>query len=170
MRTEITFLALLLFGTILRFQHISGAGVLLTATAITFSFSYLVFGFYLFCDREVKRQNLALSIISGLALSTAPLAYLFQIQHWQGAGVMVLPVVLSSGILLLITIPLRLGDSEPLHRYYNRHLLRLSFWLGLALILWFLPSGAFPPPPARPGHTLPQYSYHYQVIAAWPAT
>jgi hypothetical protein len=65
MKTEKALSIIFLIGIVLKFFHISGGGVLSIISLLPISICYLLFGFYFFCDKEIKRQNVILSIISG---------------------------------------------------------------------------------------------------------
>jgi glucose uptake protein GlcU len=110
--------------------------VSLTAIAIL----YFPLAFYFFCDKEIKRQNLALSIISGFFLSIIPIGLAFKLQYWPGAQTYLLIGVLTSPIILGTVYVFRERAPADLNIYYGNMLKRTLLLFILTTVLYFTPN------------------------------
>lgn len=143
MKTEKVLALLFLIGIAFKLFHWDGGSIITVITVLTLSALYLVGGFYFFCDGNLRRQNLAFSIIAGMSLCVVPLGILFPIQYWEGAQPMIVSATMVSVLFLIITIILRAFASDELKTYYNNMLWRTGILAGLSLLLLLTPVATF---------------------------
>jgi hypothetical protein len=142
MRTEKALAIVFLLGIILKGFHIPGGGALTIISLLPLSVLYLVFGFYFFCDKTLKRQNLVLSIIAGIFLSLVPLGIVFKVQWWPGGYLYLLLSMVTTPVVFFIAYYLKSKETGELANYYtnmvNRSLLLtiLAVFFYLAPIQW----------------------------------
>lgn len=60
MKTEKTFWFIFLGASILKLLNVHGGGVLMILDSLLLSILYFPASFYFFCDKQIKRQNIAL--------------------------------------------------------------------------------------------------------------
>lgn len=120
MRTEIGLFIAFLIGLVFRFLHWPGSGVIIVISLSSISLVYFPGAFYFFSDKVLKRQNLILSIISGLFLATIPMGMLFKLQYWPGANRYLLAGAVSAPIILGVTLFLKAKAGDKLKYYYKR--------------------------------------------------
>ncbi len=99
-------ISLLVFfvGTIFKKSHWPGAGIILSISAlaiIAFFITYLFIGI-----KPLSTKLEKMSYISGgIAMCITLISFLFKVQHWKGAGIIIivsLAALLITGILLII--------------------------------------------------------------------
>lgn len=134
MKTEKTFWAIFIVAIILRLFNIPGHGLLTVLTLGVLGVLYFPVGFYFFCDKQIKRQNIALSIVSGFFLSYVPIGILFKLQHYPGQKIMMIVGLISGLTFLIVTYFLLRRTSEDLRTYYKNMFLRT---LVLAITVTF---------------------------------
>ncbi len=139
MKTEKVLALLFVTGIAFKLLHWDGGGIITVFTILTLSALYLVGGFYFFCDANLRRQNLAFSIIAGICLCVVPLGILFPIQYWEGAQPMIVSSTMVSVLFLIITIVLSAVASDELKTYYNNMLWRTGILTALSLLLLLTP-------------------------------
>ena len=137
MKTEKTVISIFLLSLILKWSNIPGSSLLLILSLMVISILYLPLAFYFFSDKELKNQNIALSITGGIALSIMPVGLLFKFMYWPGAQVMLIGGIFFTVILLIVTFILSRQNNETLKTYYKNYFIRIIFWLSLGLILVF---------------------------------
>ena len=137
MKTEKTFIFIFLFALVLKFFNVPGASVLLIVTTPVLYLLYFPFGFYFFCDKILTQQNLVLSIMGGMFLSIAPMAILFKLLFWPGAGIQLMAAVIFLPVLLIIIILLSRGPRLDLKIYFKNYITRTVFWLIMSLVFYF---------------------------------
>jgi hypothetical protein len=142
MKTEKIFWALFIVAFILRLLNIPRYGVLTVLTLSLLSLIYFPAGFYFFCDKNIKQQNIALSIISGIFLSIIPLGILFKLQHYPGGGFITIIGSVAGISFIVITYFIQNKSSEKLHTYYKNMSLR-TLVLTIAIIFFTLLPGKF---------------------------
>lgn len=140
MKTEKSFTVVFLIGLIFKFLHFPGGAVLLIISLTIIAMLYFPMAFYFFSDRELKRQNLALSIVSGFFLSLVPIGIMFKLQYWPGAQLNLLIGTFSALIILAITYFLKSKSSDDLKTYYKNLFLRTTVLLTLGIILCLTPT------------------------------
>jgi hypothetical protein len=77
MRTEKILSAIFLLGLVLKFLNIPAAGMILMLSLMGIGILYFPAAYYFFSDKVIKRQNIPLTIVSGLFLSLIPIGILF---------------------------------------------------------------------------------------------
>ena len=141
MKTEKTLFAFFIIGVIIKFTTIPGSAITLVISLGTLSLLYLPGAFYFFSDKNIKTQNLPLSIIGGLFLSLTPMGILFKLLYWPASFMILTTAIASACILLLVAIILKLNtDASSLQTYYKNIILRTSILTTLSIALYFTPS------------------------------
>ena len=143
MRTEKLVALLALAGIILKLLHVPGAAVLVTISLLLLSMLYFPAAFYFFSDKQIKRQNLALSIIAGLCLSIVPVGILFKVQRWEGAQLYLSGGLATVIILLIVTYLLKAKAAPDLKIYYRNLVARLMISGVVSAVLYLLPAEIF---------------------------
>jgi hypothetical protein len=114
-----------LIGVIFKVQHYPGAGVLIIFSCIIFSLGY---GLPLFFEKNSFATNSNQQFINFLVLILMiliPTGFLFKIQHWPGAGVLIYlgNILLIIGIPLLIMNAVKSDDIQKKLNYHNEAIL-----------------------------------------------
>lgn len=138
MKTEKTLAIIFLIGLLLKLCGVPGAAILMVLTSFITSMLYFPMAFYFFSDRTLKTQNIALSIVGGMALALIPIGILFKIMFWPGAIIGMLISIPVTFILLVVTFFLYKSSGPELHTYYKNYLTRITFWLAMAFIFSFM--------------------------------
>ena len=136
MKTEKTLIIVFFVGLIFKVLHWSGAEQLLAISLFTLAILYFPVAFYFFCDKTIKRQNLVLSVVSGLFLALVPLGVLFKVMYWSGGQTYLSVSLVTSPIILAIIYFLKLKTSEELKTYYQNMFLRTSILTCLTIIFY----------------------------------
>ena len=140
MKTEKIFTVIFLGGLVFRAFHWPGGGIISTISLMSIAIIYFPAGFYFFCDKNINRQNLALSIVSGFFLSIIPIGILFKMMHWPGAQIYLLTGMVSAPIFLIVTYILKNKATEDLTIYFNNMLLRTSVLTILSIVFFLIPN------------------------------
>jgi len=143
MRTEKTLGIIALIGFFFLLMDFPGGSLILIASLGTLGLLYMLFAFYLFCDKKLKRQKLALSIVSGYFLSAIPLGILFKLLGYPGGYALLLSGTISAPAYLLIAFLLKRKAKEELTIYYRNMLVRTSALTVLVIFFCFIPSTTF---------------------------
>lgn len=142
MKTEKIVLVIFLIAVVLKFFHIPGGGLLSVLSLLPLSFCYCFLGFYFFCDKTIKQQNLLFSIISGIFLSLVPIGILFKIQWWTGGYYYLVVSIITTPVIFFISYYLKGKETGELAKYYNNMVNRsliltiLSVFFYVAPIKW----------------------------------
>lgn len=140
MKTEKTFAIIFLVGLIFKLLHWPGASVILIISLSTIAMLYFPASFYFFCDKVIKRQNLALSIVSGLFLSFIPLGILFKIMYWPGGQFYLLIGTVTPPIILTILYFLKSRTTDDLTTYYKNMYARTIILTVLTITFYLIPT------------------------------
>lgn len=140
MRTEKVLALLFLIGLLFKLLHWTGSGFILVITLYAVVILYFPAAFYFFCDKDIERQNLPLSIFSGLFLSLIPLGILFKIMYWQGGQIFLEIGSVTAPIFFAITYFLKSKATDDLKIYYKNLYLRTSILTALTLVFCFTPT------------------------------
>ena len=140
MRTEKGLAITFLIGILFKLMHWPGASLILVLSLSTLAIIYFPGAFYFFCDKVIKKSNLALSIISGLLLSIIPIGILFKLQYWPGAGLYLLIGSVAAPIILILTLVLKSKAADELKTYYKNMTLRAVVLAAFSLILYLTPT------------------------------
>lgn len=103
---------------------------------------YFPAAFYFFSDKKIARQNIALSIISGLFLAFVVLGILFKLMYWPFSHIYLLVGTYTTPVLLIITYLLKSKATEELKVYYKNMFLRISVWVLLCVTFFLTPTSA----------------------------
>lgn len=144
MRTEKVIACLVILGLLFKFVlHLPGASVILIISLLSLSGLYFPLAFYFFSDKEIKNQNLALSIISGMFWAVIPIGILFKLMYWPGASIQLLIGVAPAPILLGIVYFLKNKASTELATYYKNMLLRAWVLTILGWVVYLTSTATF---------------------------
>ncbi|MBL0683590.1 hypothetical protein [Aquimarina mytili] len=138
MKTEIAFTILFIIGLIFNFFDWPASGIILIISLIPLATIYFFAAFYFFCDKTIKKSNIALSIISGFLLSIVPVGILFKLQNWPGAEVNLLSGIITGVILLPIIWLLKVKASNDLLNYYKSMIIRTTVLTFTAIFFYVI--------------------------------
>lgn len=138
MRTEVTFSIVFLIGLLFKFFGWPASGIFLIISLISLSCIYFFGAFYFFCDKIIKKSNIALSIISGFLLSIIPIGILFKIQNWPGATINLLSGIITGFILIGVVLFLKAKASSELTIYYRNMVIRIIVLTALSIIFYLI--------------------------------
>lgn len=142
MKTEKTLAAIAFLGLILKFAQLPGSGVLLLVSFGGVAMVCFPGAVYFFSEKEIKQQNIALSIVGGFFLALVPIGILFKVMYWPGAAVNLLVGLVASHVVLVIVYVQRAKAEIDLDRYYRSMLFRTLFWCVLAYLFYFTPTAS----------------------------
>ena len=138
MKTEKVLAAITIVGLIFKLMYWPFSGPILVVGLGTLMMLYLIGGFYFFSDTNIKKQNLPLSIISGLFLMNACMAILYKLMFWPFSGPLLMIAVSTIPVILVIAFGLRSATTRTdLTTYYNNMITRLIIISFLVIILFF---------------------------------
>ena len=100
---------LLLFGALFKVMHWPGASIILTVSIFIYSFGFLPTALANVYRNQTEKGGKWLYIVSYIVFTVCLIGSLFKIQHWPGAG-----------ILLIIGIPLPFVLFLPVFLYHTR--------------------------------------------------
>ena len=139
MRTEKVVAVLFVLAFISKFMRWPGAEVILILSAFLLACMYFPLGFYFFCDKTIKNQNLILSIASGFFLAFSFIGVIFKLMYWTGDQVEVGFGACSALILVGVTYYLRSRAKEELGVYYKNMLIRTTTLCLVASFFYLIP-------------------------------
>ena len=140
MKTEKIAFIVFIVGLLLKILHLHGSGLILIFSLVTLGIIYFPTAFYFFCDKSIKNQNFALSIISGFFFSLIPIGILFNVLKWPGEGKLYLLIgAVTLPVIFIVTILLRNKSSENLKVYYKNMIIRIILLTFLTVIFYILP-------------------------------
>jgi len=142
MRTEKLLSVIFLVGLVFKLLHWPGSGILLVLSLSTISILYFPAAFYFFSDKDIKRQNLVLSIVSGLFLSLIPLGILFKIMYWQGSQFFLLMGTVTAPIFFVIIYLYKSQIKDDLKTYYKNLIRRTGILTSLTILFYLTPTSA----------------------------
>ena len=144
MKLEKILVCLFVIGFLMRIAGLPSAGLIMVVSALALSLLYLGFSWWLLQEQGLRRERLASSIITGILFFLPPLAILFRLQDWPGAGILLL-VSLSYCSILLIVIMLkhRTADDET-RKYLNGIMIRAGIFAVLCGALYVIPPDMLP--------------------------
>jgi hypothetical protein len=139
---------LLGFAALFKIQHWAGAGIMLTLGALSLAFVFLPSSLRVLWKETHNRNRLFLFISSFIAGFFFILGTVFKIQHWSGAGILLL--LAYSGALMFVPslLVIKLGDQEnkpkrpvyiagavALILYVTGIFFKLQHWQGATLLI-----------------------------------
>jgi len=139
MKTEKALYIILVIGILFKLLNWSGYSMLILVSLICVSIVYFPGSFYFFCDKTIKKQNLFLSIVSGLFLSLIPVGILFKLLHWTGGEIYLMTGAITSPIILAIVYFLKSKASLELKTYYDNMFLRTIVLSAISILFYILP-------------------------------
>jgi hypothetical protein len=143
MRTEKILSAVFLLGLVLKFLNIPAAGMLLMLSLMGIGILYFPAAYYFFSDKEIKRQNIPLTIVAGLFLSLIPIGILFKLLYWPGPVKMYLIIgAVTAPIIFIISYISRTKAVDDLKIYYKNMLFRTGILTVLAVLFLLTSPGS----------------------------
>jgi hypothetical protein len=126
--------ALTMLGVIFKFFHWPGAGVLVTLGATTLA---VYMWFFMFVQGKIATNAKEKSFVAlvGLAGIFMTMGFIFKMQHWPGANILIIIFVILSVMIIVMSLLRVLGEkNEDLRYKYTQTFI----WLlgGGAIILF----------------------------------
>ncbi|MCW3128468.1 MAG: hypothetical protein JWO03_4126 [Bacteroidetes bacterium] len=143
MRTEKTLAAIAFAAILMKIFHLPFSSVLLMLGLGSLSLIYLFFSFYFLCDKELKRQNVVLSILWGAFMAVIPLGILFKLMWWPGSWSLLISGIVPAIFFLSLTFYFRRNAPEYLTTYYNNLTKRTILLCSLNLVFLLTPGQVF---------------------------
>lgn len=149
MKTEKTFSLIFLVSLIFKIQHWPYGHQILLISLLLISMIYFFAAFYFFCDKSIKRQNLALSIVSGLFLSLIPFALFLKLSYQFSLNIIygiptdqffLLIGSVSATIILIVIYFLKSKSTENLATYYKNMFSRTIVLTVLSVSFYIIPT------------------------------
>jgi hypothetical protein len=134
MKTEIGLTLSFIVGLVFKFMHIPGFSILLIISLMGLGILYFPSAIYFFSDKTIKKQNIALSVVSGFFLSIIPIGILFKIFYWPGGQLYMIVGSIAAPILLVVTYYLKTKASEDLRNYYKNMITRIMVLTFFAIL------------------------------------
>ena len=139
-KTEIILTIIFLLGIVYRILHWTGSGIFFVTASSALSILYLLFSWYFFKDKVTKKQNIVISIITGIMLSIGMTGILFKLQIWQGAKGLL--TIGTFGILIMwVIVFIKRNKLSDMTSYYKNMFARMTLIGSITIILYFLPTG-----------------------------
>jgi hypothetical protein len=139
MKTSTTILGIIgatltALGTIFKFQHWPGATILATIGATTFA-TYM--WFYIFVQGKAVNGVIEKSFIAIMGLTGIFMAigYVFKMQHWPGANVLITFFIVLSILLIIFSLIRALSEKNEDLRY--KYIQTFIWLLGGGIIILF---------------------------------
>jgi hypothetical protein len=129
---------IVLIGGLFKIMHWPGAGVALTVGIVIFAAAYSLL---LFVDKQkfaTTAMHKASNVFVLFAMVLISIGFLFKMQHWPGAGV----IIYISNVALLALIPVSFikasKETEPVKKLnFNNEAIVLILLLAFSLLLLF---------------------------------
>lgn len=138
MKTEKVIFGLLLIGLLFLIKGWEGGQLLPAITLQALAIICFPFGFYFFCDKKIKNQNLAWSIIGGFFLQLTPYGMYMKITGMdQGGAVLFISVVITP-LVFIFTLYQKKSAATELTTYYNNMLIRSGIYSLLSMAFYYL--------------------------------
>jgi hypothetical protein len=129
---------LLLIGIGMKTMHWPGAGVVMTVSLVTFGLGYALL---LFLDKNKGTQtgiDKLSNIMAMLTMMIVSVGFLFKIQHWSGAGIL---IYAAHAFLILMIIVLYIQGSKESDNvkklYINNSAIILTLMTAISLYIWW---------------------------------
>ena len=140
MRTEKVITCLVVIAMLFKYVlHWPGASILLILSLMSLSGLYFPLAFYFFSDKNIKTQNLALSIVAGMFWAVIPVGVLFTHMYWPGASAQLFVGVVTAPVILAIVYFLKNKSSVELATYYKNMLWRGWVLTAFGLLIYLTP-------------------------------
>lgn len=121
-----------------RFINFPGSVVLITFLSICLCIGYLFFSWYLFKEKHTNEQNITVSIIAGLFLSTSLLGIVFKINIWPGSRVIQCPSLFVIGILIVTLAIMHINNNK---KVYCLLMIKRCLFIGfMSLTFLYIPT------------------------------
>jgi hypothetical protein len=141
MKTERVYACLFVLMFLGKMLHLPVSGLIIILTGCVTALSYFFAGFYFFCDEQLKRQNIVLSVIAGICLSVVPLAitYRLELEFWPYSDFLLLVSAILSLFILVLTWFLKKSAKEELNQYYKNMFSRSLALFIVSVALYIIP-------------------------------
>lgn len=117
---ESIIISVALLGATFKIMHWPGANIIIVLTLSALALLYFPFGFYFLGSPEVKKP----AMLSGFVMSLIPIAIMFKVIHWPGAGFLLVSAATAAPVLVLILVLMRKKASADTIAWYNSMLQR----------------------------------------------
>lgn len=124
-------LALITIGALFKIQHWLGAGIILTLGFFILGAVFMPSALWVMKKESKLKGNILIYILSIIGSLPFIFGFLFKIQHWPGAGIMLTFGFSFISILLLAILISKLLDPQSKH-------LRLTYIIGYFALTWYL--------------------------------
>ena len=138
MKTEKILTSIFILALLAHFFNIPGHSMLLILTVVVLTTLYFPLAFYFYSDKTLRQQNIALSVLGGIVLAIIPIGILFKLLTWPGYQVQLGTAIILTPILLVVTLLLYKKSNAELKSYYKNFLTRITFWLLMCIVFYFI--------------------------------
>ena len=138
MRTEKVIFGLFLIGLLYLFKGWEGGQLLMAITLPSIAFLCFPFGFYFFCDKNIRNQNLAWSIIGGFFLQLTPYGIYLKLTGMDGGGAILFISVVIVPLVFIFTWYQKKNAVPELSTYYNNMLIRSGMYSLFSMAFYYL--------------------------------
>ncbi|MGD0340969.1 MAG: hypothetical protein ABSA76_04595 [Bacteroidales bacterium] len=129
---------LILIGTFMRIQHWPGAGVVITLSIALFAIGYAVL---LLLDKNKLAQNSYQKFVNVMTLVTmivVAVSFLFKVQHWPGAGVLIYIAHLALIAMILVLFVQGSKETDLVKKLnINNTAIILTLVTAASIYLWW---------------------------------
>lgn len=136
MRTEKVLAVLICLGFIGKIFHIPGGSFLTVLGLLILAFFYWPLGFYFLSYKSIK-NNVVMSVLSGLAFAPVILGTLFRIMHWPGTATLLALGLVFTCPVLIVALMKHSKSEDADSKIYFRNILCRSvpiFVLGVLFL------------------------------------
>jgi len=128
----LTSMAVITIGALFKIQHWAGAGILLTIGFFFLGIVFMPVALWVMKKESKLKGHIFIYVISVIGSLPFVFGFLFKIQHWTGAGIMLtLGYTIITGVLLPAILISKLIDP-------NSKNLRLTYIMGYFALSWCL--------------------------------
>lgn len=135
MKTEKVLASLLIIGVLFKFMHWPGTGPILVFSGGILAMMYYPLGFYYFTEKETRKKNIILSVVSGMFWSTVIVGLIFKLQFYPGSGVMAIIGGYGSFVILGVITFMKSQKGEEQKLYFDSMWKRALVMAGIGLFL-----------------------------------
>ena len=144
MKLEKALVCLFAIGFLMRIAGSPSAGLIMLASALAISLLYLGFSWWLLQEKGQRSNRLTSSVITGILFSLPPVAILFKLQDWQGAGLLLLVSLTYCSIILIVTMLKHRSANDETRKYLNGIMIRAGIFAVICGALYVIPAQMLP--------------------------
>lgn len=138
MRTEKIISGIFLIALFCYLKNCEGGQLLMVITLMSFAIICFPFGFYFFCDKSIRNQNLAWSIIGGFFLQLTPYGICLKTTGMDSSGAMLFISVVIVPLVFIFTWYQKKNAIPELTTYYNNMLIRSGGYSLFSMAFYYL--------------------------------